>query len=243
MKVKVIGVFRFLAGAFLLLGLSSTARSQNTLMAPNMILCSAQVETSSITIYQLYGDVLSFSVETSTTANGPTQTIWTHSGAVNNQLTVNPPKAGTYFWRVCATNPSKFTVGVEIEFGPNFKTWVQNASTLQNGTIAVVPANGLVCGAETGFPSGNRVGMSTQVNSGALTPVLWFDVDTDDNGDQLTGNSCSVNGFGEFDCSTTANLNDTVQEMDDGNVTFCMQNTSLVTVQISMNFVGPGYKQ
>jgi hypothetical protein len=243
MKSNVTRVFQLLAGVFLLLGLSSTARSQNTLMAPNMVLCSPQVETSSITIYQLYGDVLNFSVETSTTASGPTQTIWTHAGAVNNQLTVNPPKTGTYFWRVCATNPSTFTVGVEIIFSPNFKTWVQNASTLQNGTLAVVTAKGVVCGPESGFPSSNRVGMSTQVNTGTLTPVLWFDVDTDDNGDQLAGNSCTVGGFGEFNCSTTANLNDTVQEVDDGNVMFCMQNTSPVTVQISMNFVGPGFIQ
>jgi hypothetical protein len=236
-------VLQFLAGVFLLLGLSSTARSQNTLMPPNMVLCSPQVETSNITILELYGDVLTFTAEISTTASGPTQTIWKHAGAVNNPVTLNPPKAGTYFWRVCATNTSKFTVGVAIEFEQNFKTWVQNASTLQNGTIAVVPPTGIVCGETSGFPTSNRVGMSTQVNTGALVPVLWFDVDTDDNGDQLTGNSCSVNGFGEFDCSSTANLNDTVQEMDDGNVIFCMQNTSSVTVQTSMNFTGPEFIQ
>jgi hypothetical protein len=191
----------------------------------------------------LYGDVLTFTVEISTAATAPTKTIWTHAGAVNNPLTVNPPQAGTYFWRVCAANTSRFTVGVEIEFAQNFKTWVRKASTLQNGTIASVPPTGIVCGGTSGFPTSGRVGMSTQVNTGALVPVLWFDVDTDDNGDQLTGNSCSVNGFGEFDCSSTANLNDTVQEMDDGNVTFCMQNTSLVTVQIAMNFIGPEFIQ
>lgn len=243
MKSSLRRVFPFLPGAFLLLGLAPTARSQNTLMVPNMSVCSAQVETGNIVIYQLYGDVLTFTVEIATTANGPTQTIWTHAGSVNNEMTLNPPKPGTYFWRICAQNTSKYTVGVEYIFGPNFKTYVPQPSTLQNGTIAAMPPTGIVCGNVTGLPSGNRVGLSTQVTTGALAPVLWFDVDTDDNGDQLNGTSCNVTGFGEFDCATTANLNDTVQPVDDGNVMFCVQNTSSVTVQAAMNIIGPGYVQ
>lgn len=59
-------------------------------------------------------------------------------------------------------------------------------------------------------------------------PILWFDLDPDDNGDQLP---------------TTANLNDNVQPQGDGNLQMCVQNTSSVTVQVSMNLVGSVYTQ
>jgi hypothetical protein len=76
------GVFPYVAGVALALGLVSAARAQNTLPAPNMSV-----------------------------------SIWGHKGsfypdeppsAVNSN-TVNPPKPGTYFWRICAINPSKFS--------------------------------------------------------------------------------------------------------------------------------------
>jgi hypothetical protein len=210
---------------------------------PGMAICSAQTEGPSVVIEELYGDVLTFTVVISSTPTGPTQTVFTHSGSLYNTTTVNPPKAGTYFWRLCATNTSKFSVGVAYVFYVPFKEHVNQASTLQNGPMASMPPNGILCGVITGLPSGNRVGASTQVNTGVATPILWFDVDTDDNGDQLNGSSCTVSGSGQFDCSTTANLNDTVYEMDDGNVQFCAINTSSVVVQASMNIIGPGYVQ
>ena len=87
-------------------------------MVPNMSVCGPQTESTSILIPALYGDVLTFTVEISTTANGPAQTIWTHEGSLNNALTVTPPKAGTYFWRVCAANKSQFTTGLGMAYVP-----------------------------------------------------------------------------------------------------------------------------
>src|ERR1022692_3805545 len=107
-------------------------------MVPNMSVCGPQTESTSILIPALYGDVLTFTVEISTTANGRAQTIWTHQGSLNNALTVTPPKAGTYFWRVCTANKSQFTTGLGMAYVPTYKTWVRNASTLQNGTIVVM---------------------------------------------------------------------------------------------------------
>jgi hypothetical protein len=122
MKLSLRRVFQFLPDAFLLLGLATPARSQNTLMVPGMTYCEFQWEASSVNLSELYGDVLTFSIVISTTATGPTQTIFTHHGSFyppNGFVVINPPKPGTYFWRLCANNPSKFSAGVGGAISPN----------------------------------------------------------------------------------------------------------------------------
>lgn len=108
-----------------------------------------------------------------TTATGPTQTIYTHAGSLYTQTAVKPPTAGTYFWRLCAANQSKLAVGLAGYFVPNPKTNVIFPSNLQNGTIAVMPPNGVICARPTGSPA-NRVGISTQVNArdASANPVV-----------------------------------------------------------------------
>jgi hypothetical protein len=77
---------------------------------------------------------------------------------------------------------------------------VRVASTLQNGTIVVMPPNGIVRGGGSSSTS-NRVGAAT-------APVVFFDEEFDADGNQLGGFFGPTTG--EFDYATTANLNDTV---------------------------------
>jgi len=117
MKSIMRSVFPYIAGVALALGLAGAARSQNTLRAPNMSACSAQVEGSSAAVGELDRDVLTWTLVISSTPDGSTQTIWAHKGSFYpdeppgtvSSITVDPPKPGTYFWRICAINPSKFS--------------------------------------------------------------------------------------------------------------------------------------
>jgi hypothetical protein len=57
MKSIMRSVFPYIAGVALALGLASAARAQNTLPAPNMSVCSAQVERSFAAAGELDRDV------------------------------------------------------------------------------------------------------------------------------------------------------------------------------------------
>jgi hypothetical protein len=73
---KSVGLYRNgqVAGVALALGFASAARAQNTLTAPNMPVCPAQVEGSSADAGELDGDVLIWTLVTSSTPKGSTQT-------------------------------------------------------------------------------------------------------------------------------------------------------------------------
>jgi hypothetical protein len=107
----------YIAGVALALGLASAARAQNTLLASNMTVCSAQVDGSTAAAGELDRDVVTWTLEISSTPDESTQTIWAHKGSFYpdeapsnvDSITVNPPKPGAYFRRICPINPSEFS--------------------------------------------------------------------------------------------------------------------------------------
>ena len=48
-----------------------------------------------------------WAVVVSKTASGPTQTVFTHTGAIYNNILVNPPSPGPWFWCLCVQNPPR----------------------------------------------------------------------------------------------------------------------------------------
>jgi hypothetical protein len=117
MKSIMRSVFPYIAGVALALGLASAAWARNTWLAPNLSVCSAQVQGSSAAAGKLDRDVLNWTLVISSTPDGFTQTIWAHKGSFYpdeppgtvTSIAVNPPKPGTYFWRNCAINTSNFS--------------------------------------------------------------------------------------------------------------------------------------
>jgi hypothetical protein len=73
------GVFPYIAGVALALGLASAA--QNSLVAPNMSVCLVQVDRSSAAIGEFDSDVLTCTLVVSSALSGSAQRIWDHKGS------------------------------------------------------------------------------------------------------------------------------------------------------------------
>jgi hypothetical protein len=232
MKPHARRVFEILPAVLLLAGLTSTARAQGAeptswYFPPGMSACSAQVQASDVFFNAYANNMGTWTVEISSTPTGPTQTIFTHVGDVNDEL-LKPPTAGMYFWRLCVQNTSKYTISFEMQFGGGGAPPKNPAPpTLQSGLTATLPPNGVVCGPETSSTA-NRVGTST-------VPVQWFDQNYDGDGNQIGGNYPG----GNFDYVTTTSLNDFVS-LSAGSYTLvmCVQNTSASSATVNFNLLG-----
>jgi hypothetical protein len=239
MKTNLRQLIQVLPATVVLLGSTGVAWAQAyvqmQITPPGTTVCTQQVESANAAIQpnpNLVG-LLTITLEESATPTGPATVLFESAKASTSTkpVIVNPPKPGEYFWRLCGTNAgtaySNQTFDASIEFGGGTVGNLTIPSTLQNGLTAVMPPGAQFCAPYTSIPA-NRVGTSVEVNTNTPVAVTWFDEDTDSNEDQLPN----------ADVVVAANLNDTVQPEEGGNILGCVANPSQLTVLVTFNFVG-----
>lgn len=186
-----------------------------TLLAGNTV-CTQAVEATGVYFSGGTQEKMTWTVLMSTTATGPTTQIFEAVLQNSAGINVNPPKPGTYFFRVCIDNTSGKTGYYTVWAGGLHGA----VSPLAGPNTATLGPQGNAC-AEFAIGSANRVGQSNE-------SVLWYVQQYDADG----------NALNTTNAVTSANINDVVQpESGAYMIELCVTNTSQSTATLSFQLI------
>jgi len=180
----------FLTGALLLAGAAVSANADTGTLPVGSTYCAAPILSSNGA--EFYGGtgqspvVLNWTVTASTTVGGAGSTLFTSKARSLEPVTVHATPAGTYFYRVCIENASKFAIGFGLYIDP---PGAYTPVVIGGPATAVLGPGGNFCG---GFSEGSakRVGQS---NDAVEWYVELFDGDGDDLGSAFNLVAASIN--------------------------------------------------
>jgi hypothetical protein len=205
----------------LFVGLSATAFADNGYLPAGSGVCSQQVQATGVYFSGGVAPIpgpATWTVQEQSTPTGPATQIYTATLQTSAGITVMPPVAGTYYFRVCVTNPGTKPMYYSYDVaGPHGAV-----APLTGANTAVLAPQGGACAQFATGPA-QRLGASN-------VPVLWYMQQFDGCGDNLGSNQTV----------TAASVNDTVQlNASEGafEMELCVSNTSTSTATLTFQLI------